>query len=61
MRELMQSFDKHKRKFNRDHRNIKMDLPYPLHDLNKGNEVVVGEITITKSVATFLFFHSKLM
>ncbi|KAN0071918.1 hypothetical protein V8E54_009647 [Elaphomyces granulatus] len=47
MRELMQGFDKHKRKFNRDHRGIKMDLPYPLHNLNKDNKVVGGEITIT--------------
>ncbi|KAN0071932.1 hypothetical protein V8E54_009661 [Elaphomyces granulatus] len=47
MRELMQGFDKHKRKFNRDHRDIKMDLPYPLHNLNKDNKVVGGEITIT--------------
>jgi len=47
MRELMQGFDKHKGKFNRDHRDIKMDLPYPLHNLNIDNKVVGGEITIT--------------
>ncbi|OXV10191.1 hypothetical protein Egran_02048, partial [Elaphomyces granulatus] len=47
MRELMQGFDKHKRKFNRDYRDIKMDLPYPLHNLNRDNKVVGGEITIT--------------
>jgi hypothetical protein len=61
MRELMEGFDKHKRKFNRDRRDIKMDLPYPLHNLNKDNKVVGGEITITKWVTISLFFHSKLM
>jgi hypothetical protein len=61
MRELMQGFDRQKRKFNRDHRDIKMDLPHPLENLTKGNTVVGGEITITKSVTTFLFFYCKLM
>jgi hypothetical protein len=56
MRELMQGFDKYKKKFNRDHRDIKMDLPYPLHNLNKDNKVVGGEITITKWVTISLFF-----
>jgi hypothetical protein len=56
MRELMHGFDKQKRKFNRSHRDIKMDLPSPLHNLNKDNMVVDGEITITKSVITFYSF-----
>lgn len=38
-----------------------MDLPHPLENLTKGNTVVGGEITITKSVTTFLFFYCKLM
>jgi hypothetical protein len=47
MRALMKAFDSCKRKFSRDHRDMKMDLPEPLDDLSIGNQVVGGELTIT--------------
>jgi len=55
MRELMQGFDKYKRKFNRGHHDIKMDLPHPLDNLNKDNMVVGGEITITNEIMKSFF------
>jgi hypothetical protein len=47
MRILMKSFDALKRKFKRGHRDMKMDLPAPFHNLNLDSRVVGGEITIT--------------
>ena len=61
MRELMDRFNQWKRRFNKDHEDIKMDLPEPLHNLNLDTRVVGGEIRITKSVITYLFFHNLLM
>jgi hypothetical protein len=57
MRELMKKFNRLKRMFNKEHRDMRMDLPEPLHNLNMGNRVVGGEITITKSV-TNIFIPS---
>jgi len=61
MRQLMKEFNKHKRRFRNDHRDMKMDLPPPLHNLNMGSRVVGGEITITKYVAAYSSFHYLLM
>lgn len=47
MRTLMKSFDIFKRKFVQGHRDIKIDLPEPLENLNLDNRVVGGQITIT--------------
>jgi hypothetical protein len=47
MRKLMKEFNIHKGKFRKDQRDIQMDLPEPLHNLDMGNRVVGGEITIT--------------
>jgi len=47
MRAIMKAFDGYKRKFGKDHRDMKMDLPEPLDDLNIENKVVGGELTIT--------------
>lgn len=47
MRELMKNFDIHKRKFKEGHRDIKMDLPGPLENLNIENTVVGGQFIIT--------------
>ena len=59
MRILMSDFNKLKTKFERNHRDMRMDLPEPLHNLNMDN-VEGGQITITKSVTAYLFFHSLL-
>ncbi|KAH0538333.1 hypothetical protein FGG08_005068 [Glutinoglossum americanum] len=61
MRELMKEFNKLKRKFKKDHRDMKIDLPEPLHNLDMDNRVIGGEITITKFVTAYPFFHSLLM
>jgi hypothetical protein len=50
MRQLMKTFNEKKRMFHRTQRDIRMDLPDPLHNLEMGDRVVGGEITITKSV-----------
>jgi len=47
MRQLMKTFNEKKRMFHRTQRDIRMDLPEPLHDLDMGDRVVGGEITIT--------------
>jgi hypothetical protein len=47
MRELMKLFGGYKRKFSKDHRDIKMDLPEPLDDLTVGTKLLGGELTIT--------------
>lgn len=47
MRILMKEFEKYKRKFNKDHREIKMDLPEPLDDITVGKKVLGGEVSIT--------------
>lgn len=56
MRELMSEFNKLKRKFSKDHRDMRMDLPAPLDNLNMDTSVVGGEITITKCVTAFRSF-----
>ena len=55
MRELMETFNTFKRRFHKEHRDIRMDLPNPLHNLNINNKVEEGEITITKFVTAYLF------
>jgi len=57
----MNDFNQCKRTFNKDHEDIKMNLPKPLHNLNLDTRVVGGEIRITKSVITYLFFHNLLI
>jgi hypothetical protein len=47
MRELMIQFEAYKRKFNNNHRDIKIDLPEPLDDITIGTKVVGGEMTIS--------------
>ncbi|KAI9776338.1 MAG: hypothetical protein M1839_000418 [Geoglossum umbratile] len=47
MRQLMKGFNTLKFKFRKDQRDMKMDLPDPLHNLDMDNRVVGGEITIT--------------
>ena len=47
MRKLMKEFNIRKRRFKKDQRDIKIDLPEPLHNLNMGSKVVGGEITIS--------------
>jgi hypothetical protein len=47
MRELMKKFDERKKQFKNDARPFKLELPFPLEDLNmKG--VDSGSITITR-------------
>jgi len=46
MRVLMKTFDVHKRKFSKGHRNVKIDLPEPFEDFNMDDRVVGGQITI---------------
>lgn len=47
MRELMKRFDVHKRRFERGHRDIKIDLPEPYENLDMDTRVIGGQITIT--------------
>ena len=47
MRTLMKDFNIQKRRFKKDQRDIKIDLPEPLDNLNMGHKVVGGEITIS--------------
>ncbi len=48
MRELMKSFDDLKKQFFKDHRDMHLDLPQPLDNLNLAGKVHGGEIKITK-------------
>jgi hypothetical protein len=48
MRELMKTFDGFKKRFKKDHRDMRMDLPGPLSNLDLDTRVQGGEITITK-------------
>lgn len=48
MRQLMKSFDDLKRTFFKDHRDMRLDLPPPLNNLNLAGKVDLGEIKITK-------------
>jgi hypothetical protein len=54
MRELMKKFDGIKRKFRSDYRNMRLDLPDPLHNLTIEGRVRGGEITISKYVMSKL-------
>jgi hypothetical protein len=53
MRELMKKFDEKKKLFKNDPRPIKLDLPFPLHNLNIRG-VDDGQITITRYVFEIL-------
>ena len=56
MRKLMKKFDERKKKFSRnDARDIPLDLPKPLENLNIPGKVLGGQLTITAYVA-FLSF-----
>jgi hypothetical protein len=46
IRELMTRFNLLKQLFKQDNRDRRLDLPYPLNDLNLDNKVNHGEITI---------------
>lgn len=48
MRALMKEFDIKKRQFTSDFRDIRLDLPEPLENLNLEGRVRGGEIKITK-------------
>jgi hypothetical protein len=48
MRALMKDFDIKKRQFTEDFRDIRLDLPEPLDNLNLEGRVRGGEIKITK-------------
>jgi hypothetical protein len=50
MRKLMKTFDVFKKKFNKEHRDMRMDLPGPLSNLDIAGKVNKGEITITRCV-----------
>jgi hypothetical protein len=47
MRQLMESFELHKKAFHSLSRDTKLDLPEPLHRLNKSGYVEEGELTIS--------------
>ncbi|KAH6724439.1 hypothetical protein DL95DRAFT_464978 [Leptodontidium sp. 2 PMI_412] len=47
MRALMKKFNVYKRKFEKGHRDIKIDLPEPFENLDLDTRVVGGQITIT--------------
>ena len=55
MRAVMKVFDEKKRKFSNNVRNMKLDLPEPLDNLNIPGKVSGGEVTITEYV-TFISF-----
>lgn len=58
MREVMDNFNTFKLRFHKDHRDMRMDLPAPLDNLNMDNRVEGGQITITKSVnRIFIYFY----
>jgi len=48
MRELMRRFDPLKKQFHQKHRDMHLDLPKPLDNLNLEGKVNGGEIIITK-------------
>jgi hypothetical protein len=48
MRQLMESFDVLKKQFHKDHRDMPLDLPHPLHNLTLDTRVNGGMIIITK-------------
>jgi hypothetical protein len=53
MRAVMKAFDGQKRKFSNNVRDVKLDLPEPLDNLNIAGKVSEGELTITGYV-TFI-------
>jgi hypothetical protein len=53
MRAVMKAFDEKKRKFSNNVRDVKLDLPKPLDNLNIAGKVSEGELTITGYV-TFI-------
>jgi hypothetical protein len=55
MRAVMKVFDEKKKKFSNNVRDMKLDLPKPLDNLNIPGKVLGGELTITKYVAFILF------
>jgi hypothetical protein len=55
MRAIMKAFDAFKKKFVKTARDMKMDFPEPLDNLNIDGKVVEGELTITKEVS-FIFW-----
>lgn len=55
MRAVMKVFDEKKKKFSNKVRDMKLDLPTPLDNLNIPGKVVAGELTITASVTSILF------
>ncbi len=50
MRQLMEGFELHKKAFHSLSMDIKLDLPAPLHKLNKQGYVEDGELTISRYV-----------
>jgi hypothetical protein len=55
MRVLMKDFDERKKKFSNNARDMKLDLPEPLENLNIPGKVLEGELTITVYVTSILF------
>ncbi|OQV06071.1 hypothetical protein CLAIMM_10703 [Cladophialophora immunda] len=55
MRQLMKSFDVLKKQFHKNHRDMALDLPPPLHNLTLDNRVDCGEIKITNATMTGFF------
>jgi hypothetical protein len=47
MRAIMKVFDTYKRKFSKEARDVKLDLPEPLDTHNEKNHVIDGELVIT--------------
>ncbi len=47
MRTLMKEFEKHKKLFTTDGRDIRIDLPEPFEDLDMPGRVDSGQLTIT--------------
>ena len=47
MRAIMKAFDRYKRRFTNDEREMRIDLPRPLDNLNIPGRVKEGELTIT--------------
>ncbi|KIW81283.1 hypothetical protein Z517_04308 [Fonsecaea pedrosoi CBS 271.37] len=55
MRELMKSFDVLKKQFHKNHRDMALDLPAPLHNLTLEGRVDCGEIKISNATMTGFF------
>ncbi|OAP64492.1 hypothetical protein AYL99_00464 [Fonsecaea erecta] len=55
MRQLMKSFDVLKKQFHKNHRDMALDLPEPLHNLTLDNRVDGGEIKITNATMMRFF------